>query len=547
MRSDREDDVRCIRHEPCPSCGSRDNLGRYADGHGYCFGCGYYQHGDKKPVKESRVTPSNLIRDLRFIELKKRGIRKKTAQKWGYGISTINGKQVQVANYCDQSGRLVAQKVRFPGKKFSILGNSKEMGLWGQHLWRDGGKMVVVTEGEIDALSVSQLQDDKWPVTSIPKGSKGAARAIKESIEWLEKFEKVVLMFDMDAPGRRASVECAQLLTPGKARIASLPCKDANDCLQVGKGREVIQAIWDAKVYRPDGIVDGCDLWGSIISTETVPSVPYPWDGLQQKTLGMRSGEIVTICAGSGVGKSSIARHLGHWLLHRGERVGYIALEESVRRTALGILGIEMRRPLHFSLAGVPKSKLKKAYEATVGSGRLFLYDHFGSLESGNLMNRIRYMARGCEAGWIFLDHLSIVVSGLDESAGDERRLIDNTMTNLRSLVEELKVGLVLVSHLKRPPGPKGHEEGAKTSLGQLRGSAAIGQLSDICIGAERNQQSDKSSHVTKLRILKNRFTGETGLCGALLWDKKHSVFKEADADFPAVDDEADEEEGEDE
>ena len=108
------------------------------------------------------------------------------------------------------------------------------------------------------------------------------------------------------------------------------------------------------------------------------------------------------------------------------------------------------------------------------------------------------------------------MVSGLGD--GDERRLIDNAMTTLRTLVEETGVGMVLVSHLKRPEG-KGHEEGATTSLAQLRGSHAIAQLSDMVIGLERNQQS-QDANLTALRVLKNRFSGETGLAGQLHYNR---------------------------
>jgi twinkle protein len=129
-------------------------------------------------------------------------------------------------------------------------------------------------------------------------------------------------------------------------------------------------------------------------------------------------------------------------------------------------------------------------------------------------------MVRGLGCRWIVLDHLSIVVSGISSSdGGDERRLIDNTMTALRSLVEELGCGMILVSHLKRPEG-RGHEEGAQTSLAHLRGSAAIAQLSDLVIGLERNQQDKETRDVTQVRILKNRFTGETGLAVALHYDR---------------------------
>ena len=195
--------------------------------------------------------------------------------------------------------------------------------------------------------------------------------------------------------------------------------------------------------------------------------------------------------------------------------MGYIALEENVRRTSLSIMGMHLNKQLHLNPSLADSVEKRKAFEATVGSGRMFLYDHFGSLDPDNLLNRIRYMVMGCNCEYIFLDHLSIVVSGLE--SGDERRFIDNTMTMLRSLVEELNFSLMLVSHLKRPDG-RGHEEGALTSLAQLRGSAGIAQLSDLVIGLERNQQDEDRPDLMTVRVLKNRWSGETGVACSLAY-----------------------------
>lgn len=193
-------------------------------------------------------------------------------------------------------------------------------------------------------------------------------------------------------------------------------------------------------------------------------------------------------------------------------------LEESTKRTALGLMGIELNHPLHLNREGVSEEQLKQAFDATVGSGRCFLYDHFGSTEVENLLSRVRYMARSLDCRWVILDHLTIVVSGLDEG-GDERKLIDRAMTLLRTLVQETGIGLILVSHLRRPDG-KGHEEGATTSLSQLRGSHSIAQLSDMVLGLERNQQGDNPNQ-TLVRVLKNRFSGETGEAVTLHYDTK--------------------------
>ncbi len=442
--------------------------------------------------------------------LTKRGIHQKTTKHWGYGVADYHGKKVQVASYYNKDGDVVAQKLRFANKDFSVIGNLKEAGLYGQHLCRDGGKMITIVEGEIDALSLSQAFDLKYSVVSVPNGAAGAKKAIANSIEWLCKYDSIILMFDSDDVGQSAALECAKILPPDKCKIAKLPLKDANEMLQAGRTGDLINAVYSAKTYRPDGIVAGTDLWETVTAVDTRASIPYTFNGLNEKVGGIRKGEIVTLTAGSGIGKSQLARELAHGLIKSGQTVGYIALEENVKRTALGLMSIELNTPLHLQELDSSSEELRNAFNATIGSGRVFLYDHWGSTDSDNLLSKIRYLVRGCNCDYIVLDHISIVVSGLE--GGDERRIIDNTMTAMRSLVEELNCGMVLISHLKRPSGDRGHEDGAQTSMSQLRGSAAIGQLSDIVIGLERNQQDKENPNVSDVRVLKNRWSGDTGI-----------------------------------
>ena len=145
----------------------------------------------------------------------------------------------------------------------------------------------------------------------------------------------------------------------------------------------------------------------------------------------------------------------------------------------------------------------RQAYNSTIANWNLFLFDGFGSYDPDTIYSRIEYLACGLECRIIFLDHLSILLSGLD---GDERRMIDVTMTKLRSLVERTGISLFLVSHLRRTQTDKDHTDGAKVSLGQLRGSQAISQLSDTVLALERDQQADND--VSTLRVLKNRYSG---------------------------------------
>lgn len=521
-------DSRFLRHEPCPSCGSRDNLARYDDGHGYCFGCGRYEscaERDAAPVQQTSNGFSPLSGEFR--DLPKRRIDRRTCERYDYRCSVVNGRLAQIADYRDASGDVIAQHLRFMNKDFAWVGEPRKATLWGRHLWPPQ-KMIVVTEGEIDCLTVSQLQGLRWPVVSLPNGAGSARSAIAANSDYLDRFETVVLMFDMDDAGRKAANDAASVLSPGKVRIASLPLKDPNEMLLAGRGKEVIDAIWQARPYRPDGIVSGADIWDLVSRQDDVAGIAYPFTALQKLCHGMRRSELVTLTAGTGIGKSLVAREIAYHLLMQGETVAYIALEESVKRTALGFLSCHMNRPLH--IQRLESEDLREAFDATLGTGRIYLYDHWGSLESDNLLSKIRFLAAGLECKWIFLDHISIVVSGIE--GGDERRIIDQTMTKLRSLVQELDVGMLVVSHLRRPDG-KAHEEGAATSLSQLRGSAAVGQLSDIVIGLERDQQSEDESDITRVRVLKNRYTGETGIAGSLRYCRESGRLQDhTDIDF---------------
>lgn len=515
-----------LKHEPCPECGSKDNFARYDDGHGHCFGCGHQDQppkGDPPPRMSPKPPPKTPLLDFVSVkELSKRGITEETCKLFNYGVSTMRGQPVQVAEYRNQRGDVVAQHVRFPDKKFSWTGDTSNMQLWGQHLWRQHGGTTnvfcVVTEGEVDAMSVSQVQGNRFPVVSLPNGAQSAKKYLAANVEWLSQFSRIVLCFDNDEPGRQAAEEALTVLPLGKVAICHLPRKDANEMLQAGEGEQLKDLLWKATPSRPDGIVNASELWEELIRPGASAIVSYPWPQLDRMTHGFRKGEMVTLAAGSGVGKSLICRHIAHHFLRSGLKVGYIALEESLQRTMQGIVGLELSKPIHLDQELATQEEVRQGFDRVFGTGRCLLYDHFGSMDPEHLLNKIRYLADGEGADLVVLDHLTIVVSGLADL--DERRAIDVTCTKLRQVVEQTGVGLLLVSHLKRPEG-RGHEEGAQTSLSQLRGSHAIAQLSDMVLGAERNQQGDAAErNELQLRVLKNRFSGSTGLVDKLLYDQ---------------------------
>jgi twinkle protein len=514
-----ESESEFVHHSPCETCGSSDANSVYSDGHSYCFSCNAYTPGDHDRPVHTHMS-SNVYLKGSAERLPKRNLSEKVCQHY----KIYRDGDVLRFHYFNDAGVLSGCKVKTKNKIFTYEGETPGT-LFGQHLFPSTGKRVVITEGELDAASCSEAMPG-WPMVSLPSGAAAAKKSIQRALQWLQGYEEIVLFFDNDEAGRKAAEEAASVLPPGKTKIARLEAyKDASDALQASDSEAVRRAIWDAKPYRPDGIVDG----KSLLELVTTPSPPsdhdYPFSGLQAKLHGIRYGELVTITAGSGIGKSSFCRELATQLLSAGERVGYLALEESNRRTALGLMSAAVGKSLH--LGEHDRSTLTEAYQASLANWNLFLFDGFGSFDPDVIYNRIEYLACGLDTKVIFLDHLSILLSGLD---GDERRMIDTTMTKLRSLVERTGIALFLVSHLKRTSSDQNHEEGARVTLGQLRGSAAIAQLSDGVIALERNQQSTGSGSDTTVRVLKNRYSGEVGVACNLKYDLSTCKFIETEA-----------------
>jgi len=542
---------------PCPfeGCGSSDAYAIDDKGWGRCFSCDGKRHeGGDFEVPETpkhKTTLGDVKKELAnasFDSHKERCLLRSTLERYG----CAHNSRGLLFPYHDKDGDVVAIKRRPPGpgdeKQMPWAGSPSKAQLFGQQLFSPGcSKAITITEGEIDAMSSFQMQGSKYPVVSIRNGAKSAAEECKQQWEYLDSFEKIVICFDADKQGKLAAKSVAELFV-GKAVIVSLlDGLDSNDYLTRNCQKEYMQAWWNAEPFKPDGIVNAKDLIDRVTGPIQPPDVCLPWRGMNEKTYGGYLGQVWTICAGSGVGKTQFCREImAHFRKTTDYNQGAMFLEEGVDDTLRGQMSIEagvnLSRPkINWNDSGGYDSIEEPADEATIraafnevaGDGRLYLYDHFGSNNIDNIISRMRYMAVGLGCRILWLDHISIVVSA--GSNGDERKALDEIMTKLAILGQECKVLIMAVSHLKRPDG-KGHEEGAATSLAQLRGSGAIGQLSHISVGLERNGQDEDEyvANTTYVRVLKNRKTGDLGLSCALYYDSATSRL------IPAVEHEED-------
>ena len=516
-------------HQPCPDCGSSDALAYYEWGT-KCFSCDTskpYRNGERMDTQPKQVVKMHNENESSFIfsAIPDRKLSLDTCKKYGVSV-TKNGTMIDkhMYKYHDKDGNHLASKFRRTSdKQFWSEGDLGKCGLFGQNIFGQTGKFVTVCEGEIDAMSAFELMGSKWPSVSIKNGAQSAVKNCQQSLEYLNKFDTIVLCFDNDKQGKDAAQAVAKLFEPNKCKIMDLELKDANEYLKMGQREKFTQSWWSARTYTPAGIINLADLGRSLYDETHNETCPYPWSGMNDKTYGIRTGELVTFTSGAGMGKSSIMRELMYHIMHNTEdNIGVLAMEENTKQTAFNLMSVEANARLYIKEIRdqYTQEQLDDWQAKTIDSGRFFAFDHFGSIDNDEILGRVRYMAKALNCKWVFLDHLSILVSGQEDN-GDERKSIDILMTKLRSLVEETGIALMLVSHLRRPSGDNGHENGREVTLSHLRGSASIAHLSDAVIALERNQQADDpiEANTTSIRILKNRYTGDTGVACHLHYD----------------------------
>lgn len=490
-----------------------------------------------RPSKGDRVT--GLIDPGEAIELPRRGLTEEACRRMGYTASKMGGKAVQVANYRDLSGAIVAQKVRFQNKEFSFVGDPKSAGLYGMHLWRDGGKRVIITEGEIDAVSAFQALNYRWPVVSLPNGAQGARKALAKHLDWLLKFDNIDLCFDQDDPGRAAVEDCAGLFPPGRMRVIRLPLKDASDMLQEGRGKELVEALWSPAEFRPDGIVTIADLKDKAL---VPPEWGLPWcfETLNRATFGRRFGEAYAVGAGTGIGKSDfLSQQIAYDVIELRQPVGMFAFEQQPVETLKRVAGKVGGKAFHVPDGSWTTEELAGAIGQLEKGGGLFLYDHFGACDWEVVSQRIRFLRHTAGVRIFYVDHLTALAAHGD----DERGSLEAIMSEVGSLVKELDVIITFVSHLTTPDGTP-HEEGGRVTIKQFKGSRAIGYWSHFMFGLERDTQADdpEERQTTTFRVLKDRYTGRAnGLTIPLKYDVDTGrLFESTERGFDAVEEEQD-------
>lgn len=509
-----------VRHEPCDTCGSKDNLSRYDDGHGYCHGCGAYEHGTgevKMALEDPKVTKRAELTGT-VTGIRDRRISLETCKKYGVTTECASGTSDITKHhypYFNNDGDLVAVKTRSVADKgFYSTGSIRGAGLFGQHLFKPEGKYITLVEGELDALSAYEMLGSRWPVVSVSNGANGAKASVQASLEYLEGFENVVLCFDMDEAGRKAAKECAEVLSPNKARIVKLEdYKDASEYLVANKLKDFSSQWWNASPFVMTGVITLADAWENFIARGKQEIIAFPPAFGMLNTMlngGIAGGEITVLGALTSVGKTTMVNEITYEFWKNTDiRIGCAFLEADSGEAVENLLTIHTENNL--ALENRDNIDYDALKTDIITDGRIFLLDHRGAIGADELFLKLRSMVKGNGVQVLIIDPLQAAVTA------NNNEVIDDFMDRLLKLAKETGVSIIVVSHMKKPSMNSPHN----VSEYDLKGSGSINQIAfnTILLSRDKMAEDEYAKNSTMVQVVKCRRTGMTGLAGWLHYD----------------------------
>ena len=525
MKNRNEEEV--VSKEQCPECAAEgldtacDNLVTFISGVKYCVARhGTMGVGDKTSPVESKVNEivkaSSDLWDGVYPTSPIRGISPKTFKFYGYQIN--KEKRCHLANYYNEAGQVVMQQVRDANKNFPLRGDvSYNNTLYGAHLFTpDERVFITITEGQLDALSVAEAFDRKYPVVSLPNGCQSAYKVLLNNQKYLSGFKYVVLAFDNDGPGQDAINQCLKIFEPGKLRIAKWTRKDANDHLKEGEAATIRNLVYGAVEYLPAPILTG-DAWLDTMRSFQRKTMPWPWEAANAVLSPIFIPSIDTIAAWPGVGKTVVMADIMRHAIKLKGKVGVISLEESAQILLIKLTDMLTGSKLQeVSNRDFTEEEIEMCRQATEN---VVTYDHktYGS-DLETILENLPYIAQSLNCEIIIFDNLSYAATG---EADDERRGIDKAMIKLKDSSTKYGYTLFNVCHL--------NEDSDDFKKTKIRGSRGVEMYSDRIIYLGRNCESDDiiSRNTLTFYVKKDRATGrDTGKSFDLYYNPTTRRFK---------------------
>lgn len=520
-----------VKNVPCPKCREvgkdrhGDNLGVFELPSGKfdatCWSCGHYVSNyedceleecgvpdiDIKNLKEPSGMSDNgwdmaKVESLPFKSIRDRLLSEDTVRR--YKVRCADDRRFYPVMV---EGKITGYRCRKLPKEFQPKNGATPVGdlttkeFFGQSLFDRGNGILIITEGEEDAMSAYQMTEKHSPKSvgytsiSVPSGKGSLKKCVVENLKYLSKFDKVIFALDQEPETQLLVEQVAKLLPPKKAYIAKFELKDASDMLTKGKDYEFYKAIWNAELYRPEGVISGEETWQVYQNSKhRVVGLPLPEKfGLEDNYLGMVKGNLDVIGAFEKAGKSTMIKEICVDLrLRHKKKIAMFMLEEFPEETVGDLLSMRVEKRIDMYPDLVSKEQQRQAWDELFADDSIVFSDGHSFLTVEGLLETIRFMALTYGTEYFFLDNLTKITRLLIHERDSETFITAQIMTQLERLCKDLDIYICLVSHVRKEYGEgKSYTEGKVMRVHDLYGSGDISKTAYNIIAISRNNSND--------------------------------------------------------
>lgn len=446
----------------------------------------------KRPEKPRCQTPKSAVKQW----LNSRGLTDETIAAFKIGEQVNGQKTFAVFPYL-RDGVLVNAKYRNPAdKKEMRQEGGAEPCLFGWHLIDPKCRVVAITEGEIDAMTLHQCG---IPALSVNAGA-GNHQWIENDWSRLDRFSEILVCFDDDEAGKKGAAEVIKRLGNERCKPVTFPAKDANDYLLAGaEGCDFEDCIRAAKPVDPE------ELRGASDFISKVKSMFYPAQGddkdpciVLDKRLEwfeFRKGELTVWTGYNGHGKSLMLSQILLGLMKQGERVvifsGEMTPERQLKRMAKQATGLDRPTPQYLDTLG---NWLHQ---------RLWLFNVVGSATIDRLLEVFLYSSRRYGTTHFVID--SLMMTDVPEDGTGSMTAQKEAVRKLCDFARKNGLHIHLVAHPR-----KGQDESKGPGKMDVAGSSKITDGADNVFTVwnarkDDGEEQDDSKPDAKLELQKQR------------------------------------------
>lgn len=370
------------------------------------------------------------------------------------------------------------------GKKKVRVSPDAEPSLFGWQALDVDAETVIICEGEIDAMTLHQYG---FPALSVPFGGGGGdkQRWVEYEYPHLDRFREIFLCLDNDEEGIKGMEELVRRLGAHRCKVVEMPMKDANECLQAGFDRDIIQTalnasraidpseLKSASVYVDEVIEEFYPLSGS------KPGEGLPWSKTHQN-VRLRAAELSVWTGINGHGKSQMLGQVMLEVMKKGGRVCIASMEIKPRK----LLFRMVRQATILRDPSVPY--IQHVHQWL--HDKLWLFDVVGSTKSDRILEVFKYARKRYGVSHFVID--SLMKCGIAE---DDYRGQKAFIESLADFKNEFDCHVHLVAHAR-----KGDDEAGFVGKLDVKGTGAITDLADNCFSAWRNKKKEEESRKTE-------------------------------------------------